>query len=198
MKVVTYSRCSTSHHEQNPDIQVRQLRQFVKDRSWELTEEIIDHGYSGGTDKRPGLNRLLELCRTKKVDVVAITKLDRLFRSLKMLVTTLDEFQSLGITFVSISDGVDYSSSSGKMILQIMGSLAEFERSLVRERTLAGLKYAKEVKGKRLGAPEKYSKDLILKLGEQGLTYPEICKLVGCSEATVSRHLRRLVQKRPE
>lgn len=197
MKVVTYSRCSTSHHEQNPDIQVRQLRQFVKDRSWELTEEIIDHGYSGGTDKRPGLNRLLELCRSKKVDVVAITKLDRLFRSLKMLVTTLDEFQSLGITFVSISDGVDYSSSSGKMILQIMGSLAEFERSLVRERTLAGLKYAKEVKGKRLGAPEKYSKDLILKLGEQGLTYPEICKLVGCSEATVSRHLRRLVQKRP-
>lgn len=162
-----------------------------------MAEEIIDHGYSGGTDKRPGLNRLLELCRSKKVDVVAITKLDRLFRSLKMLVTTLDEFQSLGITFVSISDGVDYSSSSGKMILQIMGSLAEFERSLVRERTLAGLKYAKEVKGKRLGAPEKYSKDLILKLGEQGLTYPEICKLVGCSEATVSRHLRRLVQKRP-
>lgn len=197
MKVVTYSRCSTSHHEQNPDIQVRQLRQFVKERNWELAEEIIDHGYSGGTDKRPGLNRLLELCRSKKVDVVAITKLDRLFRSLKMLVTTLDEFQSLGITFVSISDGVDYSSSSGKMILQIMGSLAEFERSLVRERTLAGLKYAKEVKGKRLGAPEKYSKDLILKLGEQGLTYPEICKLVGCSEATVSRHLRRLVQKRP-
>ena len=197
MRVVTYSRCSTSHHDQNPDIQVRQLRQFVRDRGWKLSEEIVDHGYSGGTDKRPGLTRLLDLCRSKEVDAVVITKLDRLFRSLKMLVSTLDEFQSLGITFVSITDGLDYSSASGRMVLQIMGSLAEFERSLVRERTLAGLKYAKEVKGKRLGAPEKFSKELIIKLGEQGLTYPEICKLVGCSEATVSRHLRRLVQKRP-
>jgi putative DNA-invertase from lambdoid prophage Rac len=195
MRVVTYSRCSTSHHDQNPDIQVRQLRQFVKDRNWELTEEIIDHGFSGGTDRRPGLNRLLELCRSKKVDAVVITKLDRLFRSLKMLVSTLDEFQYLGITFISITDVLDYSSASGRMVLQIMGSLAEFERSLVRERTLAGLKYAKEVKGKRLGAPERFSKELIIKLGEQGLSYPEICKLVGCSEATVSRHLRRQVSK---
>ena len=142
MRVVTYSRVSTSHHDQNPEIQVHELRKFCKAREWTIVEEIKDFG-SGGSDKREGLQRLFKLIQEGQVDCVAVTKLDRLFRSLRQLVTTLDEFQSKGIAFVAFKDAIDYTTPSGRLFTQILGSLAEFEKTLIRERTIAGLHYAK-------------------------------------------------------
>ncbi|MGZ3781530.1 MAG: recombinase family protein [Pseudobdellovibrionaceae bacterium] len=190
MKVAIYARVSTSHHEQNPDIQIQELRRYCEARGWHVAEEIIDFA-SGGTDKREGLHRLFHLVENKFVTCIAVTKLDRLFRSLKQLVGTLDEFHSKGVAFVATRDAIDYTTPSGRLFTQILGSLAEFERSLIRERTIAGLQYAKAVKGKTLGRPkQKRNVALIMHLKSQGLSTRKIAKLVGCSQATVVRELQ--------
>lgn len=105
--VATYSRVSTSHHGQNPDVQVYDLRRYCQARDWHVAHEIVDHGFSGGTDSRPGLKQLIALVRAREVDAVVVVKLDRLFRSLKHLVTMLEEFQALGVQFVAVRDNVD-------------------------------------------------------------------------------------------
>ena len=189
MRVVTYSRVSTSHHDQRPEIQVNALRKYCEIREWTVTEEIIDHGYSGGTDLRPGLKRLLALVRANEVDVVVVLKLDRLFRSLKHLVTTLDEFQDRKIIFVAVKDNVDYSTPSGKLMTQILASMAEFEKSLLRERTMLGLEHARS-KGIKLGRPKVRDDDKIMELRLQGCTYAEIQRKLGVSRGTVCRSIK--------
>ncbi len=189
MRVATYSRVSTSHHDQNPEIQVVELRKYCASRGWTIVEEIKDYA-SGGTDKREGLFRLFSLIADKQIDCVVVTKLDRLFRSLRQLVTTLDDFQSKGVAFVATKDAIDYTTPSGRLFTQILGSLAEFEKTLISERTISGLRYARDVKGKKLGRPKtERNIDLILHLRAQGMSSRKIAKLVGCSSATVSRAL---------
>lgn len=191
MRVITYSRVSTSHHDQNPDIQVQELRRYCEGRGWTVVKELVDHGYSGGTDKRPGLQELLRMVDAGEVDCICVSKLDRLFRSLKQLVTALDDFQAKGVAFVAVKDAVDYTSPAGKLFTQILGSLAEFEKALIRERTIAGLQYAKNVKGKRLGKPKQvHNVALMLHLRSQGLATRAIAKLVGVSHSTVARELK--------
>jgi len=173
--VATYSRVSTSHHEQNPAVQTGELQRYCAARGWEVTHELVDHGYGGGTapDQRPALKKLLALVRAREVDCVVVVKLDRLFRSLKHLVTTLDEFESLGVVFVAVKDQIDYSSPAGRLLVQVLGSLAEFEKSLLRERTLMGLEHARR-SGKRLGRPRKRDDEAIARLRAQGKSYREI------------------------
>src|SRR4051812_14621580 len=104
LRVITYSRCSTAHHDQNPDVQVQELRRYCTARGWQIVDEVVDHGYSGGTDNRPGLKKLMTMVRSRDVDGVVVLKLDRLFRSLKHVITSLEEFESLGVQFVAIKD----------------------------------------------------------------------------------------------
>lgn len=195
-RVVLYARVSTSHHDQDPEIQLHELRRYCAARGWVVIKEIIDHGFSGGTDKRPGIQELLRMVGAREVDCVIVLKLDRLFRSLRQLITALDEFQEKGVAFVAVKDALDYTSPAGKMFTQILGSLAEFEKALIRERTIAGLLYAKNVKGKKLGKPKKaHNLKLMKHLREQGMTLREIGKLVGVSHSTISRELKGLEQK---
>ena len=92
---------------------------------------------------------------------------------------------------MAVKDSVDYTNPAGKLFTQILGSLAEFEKALVRERTISGLEYAKNVKGKTLGRPKKVrNRDLMLHLKSQGLSTRKISKLMDCSQASVSRELR--------
>ena len=196
MRTLIYARVSTSHHNQNPQIQIQELRKYCEARGWDVVKEIIDHGYSGGTDKRPGLQELFLMVAHKEIDCICVVKLDRLFRSLRQLVTVLDDFQSKNIAFVAVKDSVDYTSPAGKLFTQILGSLAEFEKALVRERTIAGLQYAKHVKGKTLGKPKKkYNIELMLHLKQQGMSVRAIAKLVGTSHSTVARELNAYVTK---
>lgn len=195
MRCAIYARCSLDTKDQNPDLQVSRIKSFINHKGWKTTEEIIDHGYTGSSDNRPGFHKLMALARSKQVDAIVITKFDRLFRSLKMLLSTLDELNKLGIVFVAVDDNIDYSSASGRLMLQILGSLAEFYNALLKERTCQGLEYARTVKGKRLGAPERFNKDLIIQLGQQGKSYVEIAKLMKCSKSTVGRILQRRVQE---
>jgi DNA invertase Pin-like site-specific DNA recombinase len=196
MKVVTYSRCSTINHDQKPEMQVNELRRYCEARGWEVVEEIVDHGFSGGTDKRPGLARLLSMVRARRVDSVVVVKLDRLFRSLKHLVSTLDEFNALGVTFIATADNVDYSTPAGRFFVQILGSLAEFEKALLLERTLMGLEHARQ-SGKVLGRPKTRDDESIHALRGQGLSYTEIQKKLGTSRASVYRALHAGVPKTP-
>lgn len=189
MRALIYARVSTADKGQNPEVQASALREYCNARGWTLSAEIIDHGYSGGTDKRPGLAQLMAMVRTRKVDVVVVVKMDRLFRSLKHLVTMLDEFQGLGVQFVSVGDHVDLSTASGRLMTQILGAFSEFERGIVRERTLAGLAYAKS-KGKRLGRPTTTDFEAIRELRHQGLSQAEIRTRLNVSKGAIWRALR--------
>ncbi len=186
MKAVIYARCSTSQHDQNPEVQTEELRRYCRARGWEIVEEVVDHGFSGATDKRPGLKRLNELVKSRRVDVVIVVKLDRLFRSIKHLITTLQDYSDIGVEFVSIKDQVDLTTASGRLMLHIIGAFAEFERALIRERTVMGLDYARS-KGKKLGRPRAHDFDEIRKMHQLGKSLRQIQRELGCSLGTVYR-----------
>jgi DNA invertase Pin-like site-specific DNA recombinase len=188
VKALTYSRVSTADKGQNPEVQAAELRRYCVAREWAITEEIVDHGYSGGTDQRPGLKRLMALVRSRKVDVVVVAKMDRLFRSLKHLVTTLDEFSALGVQFVSIGDQIDLTTAGGRLMLHLLGAFGEFERALIRERTMAGLAYARS-QGKKLGRPITRPDDAILQLRSEGASYTAIQRKLGVSRPAIRRAL---------
>lgn len=186
MLVAVYARVSTDG--QNVDIQVQELRRYCQSRRWEIAFEITDTGYSGKTDRRPGLKKLLQLVRSRKVDAVLTLKLDRLFRSLKHLVTILEDWHELEVKFVALRDNVDWSTPSGRMFTQLLAVLGEFEAALARERTLLGLAHARK-KGKVLGRPKKRPDDTIRKLRSQGLSYLQIQRKLGISKGAVCRAL---------
>lgn len=185
-RTLIYVRCSTTQHEQKPEVQLEELRRYCQARGWQLAEEIVDHGFSGSNDKRPGFKRLQELVRSRKVDIVVVVKLDRLFRSIRHLVVTLQEFSDLGVEFVSVKDQVDLTTASGRLMAHVIGAFAEFERALIRERTMMGLEHARS-KGKKLGRPRCYDFDEIRKLYQLGKSLRQIQRELGCSLGSVYR-----------
>lgn len=189
MRIATYSRVSTTHHSQKPEVQVHELRRYCEARGWTIEHELVDHGYSGSSDHRPSLRQLISLVQERKVDVVVVVKMDRLFRSLKHLVTTLEEWQSLGVQFVAVKDNIDYTTPAGRLLAQILGSLAEFEKSLLIERTMLGLEHAKR-SGKKLGRPKTADFDKIIELRQQGYSYTQIQKQLGVGRGSIFRALK--------
>ncbi len=152
MRVGIYARVSTTDKGQDVGMQVRELEAYTKARDWTIRDRFVDEGISGSQTKRPALDRLLSACRRRQVDVVLVWRLDRLGRSLKHLIMTLDEFQSLGVAFVSLHEQLDCTTATGQLLLHLLGAFAEFERAIIRERVKAGLANARS-KGKRLGRP---------------------------------------------
>jgi DNA invertase Pin-like site-specific DNA recombinase len=146
-----YTRVSRAE-SQKVDAQEYELREFAERRGWTVYKVYPDEGISGAKQSRPALNRLMSDCRRRQIDVVALWKFDRFARSVKQLVTSLDEFHSLGIDFVSLTEQVDTTTPMGTLVFHVLGAVAELERSLIAERTVAGLKEARR-KGKRLGRP---------------------------------------------
>ncbi len=188
LRVVTYSRVSTNKREQKPEVQVGELRRYCKARGFKIAHEITDRE-RGGTDDRPGFKELMRLVRAREVDAVAVVKLDRLFRSLKHLVNTLSEFEALGVKFIATHDQVDLTTPAGRMFVQILGSLGEFERALIRERIMLGLDYARS-QGKRLGRPKKNDYEAVRKLRRQGMSYQQIENALSLSSGSVWRALQ--------
>ncbi len=151
-RVAIYARVSTTDKGQDVELQLRELRAFTQTRGWGIHQEYLDEGVSGSRFHRPALDRLLTACRRRQVDIVLVWRLDRLGRSLKHLIMTLDEFQSLGVAFVSLHEQLDCTTATGQLLLHLLGAFAEFERAIIRERVKAGLSNAR-IKGKRLGRP---------------------------------------------
>lgn len=193
VRAVIYARVSTV--EQNVAVQTRELAAFCAARSWLVAEVITDVGFSGGTgaDRRPGLRRLMELAGSRKIDVVVVVKLDRLFRSLRHLVVTLDQFEALGVKLASVKDSVDLTTPAGRLLVSILGALGEFEKDLIRERTMAGLAHARAI-GKRLGRPPVHNDrhDEIRRMRAAGMTYAAIRNATGVPNGVLCRVLKTL------
>lgn len=150
-RVGIYVRVSTAG--QKTDSQEHELREFAKrHRGWKVVKVYRDHGISGSESKRPALDELMQDCRKGNIQLVLCWKFDRFARSLRHLIDALEEFRSLGVDFVSSTEAVDTGSPMGELVFNIFGSIAQFERNLISERTRAALKEVRR-KGKRLGRP---------------------------------------------
>ena len=152
LRVALYARVSTSNGQQDPELQLSELREYAAHRGWEIAEIYTDNGVSGSKDSRPALNRLMADAGQRKFDTVLVWKLDRFGRSLRHLINALAELEARGVAFVSLRDNLDLGTPSGRLMFQIIGAMAEFERALIQERVKAGLRHARS-KGKHLGRP---------------------------------------------
>jgi DNA invertase Pin-like site-specific DNA recombinase len=151
LKIAIYARVSTKNG-QDPEMQLAELREYARNRRWKIAGEYVDRGISGASDSRPELNRLMADANRRRFDVVAVWKFDRFARSVSHLLSALETFRTLGIEFVSLSESIDTSTPTGKMVFTVLASVAELERSLIGERVRAGLRNAK-ARGTRLGRP---------------------------------------------
>lgn len=189
-RIALYARVSTSGGHQDPEMQVRELREYAERRGWEITETYTDTGVSGSKDSRPALNRLMADACQRRFDAVLVWKLDRFGRSLRHLVNSLAELEALGVAFVSLRDNLDLSTPSGRLMFQIIGAMAEFERALIQERVKAGLRNAK-AKGKRLGRPRaNVSEAQIADLRNSGASWRRVAKKLGVGVGTAYRLAR--------
>ena len=144
-KVAIYARVSTV--EQNPEIQVKELETYVLNKSTGIYKTYVDR-VSGTKDSRPALNEMMFDMRKGLFDAIVVYKLDRLGRSLKHLLTICEELHNKNVTLIVTSQNIDTSTASGKLLFNILGSVAEFEKELISERTKLGQKNAKNI-GKR-------------------------------------------------
>jgi DNA invertase Pin-like site-specific DNA recombinase len=186
MRVAIYARVSTNNG-QDPQMQIRELREYCERRGWEIVGEYVDAGVSGAKESRPELNRLMADAHRRQYDSLVVWKFDRFARSVSHLLRALETFQALGIEFVSLTEGVDTSTPAGKMVFTVLGAVAELERSLIRERVKAGLRNAK-AKGKHVGRPKlALDGSQIARLRAQGLSWLAVGKRLGVGEGTVRR-----------
>ena len=184
MRAAIYARVSTI--DQEPENQLQELRRYVTARNW-TAGEYVDRGVSGATDRRPALDHLLADARRRRFDVVVCWRLDRLGRNLRHLITLLDELQALGVAFVSLAEGIDATTPAGRLQMQILGAISEFERGRIVERVRAGLARAR-AQGQRLGRPRRrIDPEALARVA--GLPEREAARRLGIPRSTLQRWL---------
>ena len=160
MKAVIYSRVSTN--DQTVDNQLKILREVAEKKGLEVVQEISDEGISGakGRDEREGFNELIKGSIQKEWDIILVWDVSRLGRSLQHLVSFLDDIHSAKCDLYIHQSGLDTSTASGKMMFQMIGVFSEFERSMIRERVIAGQQRAK-AEGKHIGRKSNLTEGVI-------------------------------------
>ena len=128
MRAAIYARVSTM--DQEPENQLQELRRYATARGW-TAHEYVDRGVSGAKDRRPALDQVLADAKRRRFDVLVCWRLDRLGRSLKHLITLLDDLQALGIAFVSLAEGIDASTPAGKLQMHILGAIADYAEPVI-------------------------------------------------------------------
>jgi DNA invertase Pin-like site-specific DNA recombinase len=187
VRVALYGRVSTTNHGQDVSIQTRELEQFAQARGWHLVDSYLDIGISGSKDKRPELDRLMADAHKRRFDVIVVWRFDRFARSVSHLLRALETFNALGISFVSLSEQMDTTTPTGKMIFTVLGAVAELERSLIVERVRAGLRNAR-AKGRTLGRPKKdVNATEVARLRSQGATWRAVAAELGVGVGTLYR-----------
>ena len=186
-RVALYARVSTSNGHQDPEMQLAELREYAGRRGWEIVGEYTDQGVSGSKESRPELNRLMTDAHRRRFDAILVWKIDRFGRSLKHLVNALADLGAYGVAFISLRDNLDLSTPTGRLMFQIIGAMAEFERALIQERVKAGLRNAR-AKGKRLGRPRRVvDVSRIADLRASGASWRAIAHELGVGIATLYR-----------
>lgn len=149
-RTALYLRVSTP--EQKPDLQYDGLRGYAARAGLEVVRDYLDVAVSGRRESRPQLNALMSAVRNREIDCVLVWKFDRFARSTQHLLVALEEFNHLGVRFISVQDQIDTDSPMGRAMFTIIGAMAELESSLISERVTAGMKAA-EARGRHLGRP---------------------------------------------
>jgi DNA invertase Pin-like site-specific DNA recombinase len=192
-RIAIYARTSTSDGKQNVETQLSLLRQYCEQRGFEVHREYVDQ-MSGSSDKRPEYLSLLADAKKRQFNAVIVFRFDRFARSTKMLIEGLEEFDHLGIDFISYSENIDTSSPMGKCMFSIISAFSELEKSVIRERVMSGLDRARK-EGKQLGRPRVgFDISKALQLREDGLGVRRIAKQLGVSYGTVYRTLKDIPQ----
>jgi putative DNA-invertase from lambdoid prophage Rac len=185
MKCALYARVSTS--DQSCEMQLRELREFISRRGWQCAGEYVDTGFSGSKASRPALDRMMKAAALRTFDAVCVYKLDRAGRSVLHLSQLLATLESNGVRFIAISQGLDTDSSNptSKLLTGILSCVAEFEKEMIRERTLSGIRAA-QAAGKIVGRPKRiFRRDEVVRLRDrEGLSWRAIGKQLGIPAMT--------------
>lgn len=186
-RAALYARVSTV--DQHPETQLLDLRQLAEQRGFEIADEYIDRGISGTRTRRPALDRLMADANRHRFDVVVVAAFDRMARSVRHLLETLDELNRVGVEFVSIRENVDSGGPLGRAIIVIIGAIAELERSLIIERVRAGMRRAR-LEGQHIGRrPLDLDRNAIVRDRARGLSFGQIAKIHRASRTTIRRIL---------
>lgn len=188
MRAALYARVSTVDHDQDPEVQLLQLRRYAEMRGWTIYREYVDT-CSGKTPERPALKLLKSDAQSGSFDVILALRIDRIMRGAKHFYNLADELEACNVRIVTC-DGIDYSTSIGRLIRGILLDVAAFEGELLVERTREGLeKYVED--GGTLGRP-RVDVDIeeLLQLIDAGVSKGKISKLLGISHATINNRLR--------
>ena len=184
-KVAIYCRCSTD--EQTNDPQLRDLREYVGNRNWHDVREYVDPGFSGSKDSRPAFNELWNEIQKSKVNVLVVHALDRLGRSLPHLVKIFTALIERNITLVSFRENIDLSTAQGRMLAGLFSVLADYELSLIRERTRSGMRAAK-ARGSKIGNEKRFfDKDRAVELRDKGWGQLRIARELGVGVGRVNQ-----------
>ncbi len=154
MRIAVYARVSTRDKDQNPETQLLRLRDTVsRHPDWHITQEYVDTASANDFGRRIAWRTLLDDATKKRFQSVLVFKLDRAFRSVKHMQDTLSAWDAIPVGFLSAQEGFDTTTATGRLLMNILGSLAEFELELIRERVQAGMDRAKR-EGKAIGRPK--------------------------------------------
>ena len=197
-RAAIYVRVSTDR--QTVENQLRELRQIAERRGWEVVKEYDDAGISGSKARndRPGLDEMLKDAQRRRFDVVMAWAIDRLGRSLIDLLGTIQQLETCGVDLYLDQQAIDTTTPTGRLMFQITGAFAEFERSMIRQRIRAGLRRAVEA-GKQLGRP-KIDPALEKRIQSQlraGKGMLAVAKALGVGTSTVQRIAREMEAARP-
>jgi DNA invertase Pin-like site-specific DNA recombinase len=189
-RAALYARVSTTQHGQDVGLQLDELRQVAVQRGWTVADTYVDDGRSGADRHRPALARMLEDARRGRLDVVAVWKLDRLARDMAHLLEVAGLLETSGVDLCAVRDAaVDTTTPTGRFSLQILGSVAELERSLVKERVVAGLERARQ-RGVKLGRPRtQVDMRPVYAMLRTGHSLRATAEALGISRRTLTRRL---------
>ena len=179
-----YARVSTEDKGQDPETQLRPLRDYAERRGLTVAGEFVDRA-SGTTEQRPQYQKLLEAARKRELDVVLVWRYDRFARSTRALVNALGEFRARGVAFISYQENVDTTTPQGELVFGMMANLAQFESALIGERVKAGMARAK-AQGKRTSRPPipEATRRRIAELHRQEVSVKRIVKELGIAYGT--------------
>jgi DNA invertase Pin-like site-specific DNA recombinase len=191
-RAALYARVSTEDRGQDPETQLRLLREYADRRGFEVAGEFVDYA-SGTRNDRPQYKKLMEAARRREVDVVLVWRYDRFARSTQALVNALMEFRALGVDFISHQENVDTTTPQGELVFGMMASLAQFESSLIGERVRAGMARAR-AQGKRVSRPPipEATRRKIEELAQAGHSINGIAKELKVAYGTAWNYVRAM------